>query len=60
MLYENTPIYLIENTFISFGFSLMYPFIINILPTFIRMSAIHSSKKDKECLYMASKIIQII
>ena len=49
MLYENTPIYLIENTFISFGFSLMYPFIINILPTFIRMSAIHSSKKDKEC-----------
>ena len=59
-IYENTQIYLIENTFISFGFSLMYPFIINILPTFIRMSAIHSSKKDKECLYKASKIIQII
>ena len=26
-IYENTQIYLIENTFISFGFSFMYPFI---------------------------------
>ena len=59
-VYENTQIYLIENTFISFGFSLMYPFIINIFPTVIRMKAIHSSKKNKECLYNTSKIIQLL
>ena len=34
--YENTQIYLIENTFISFGFSMVYPFIINIIPACLR------------------------
>ena len=59
-IYENTQIYLIENTFISFGFSLFYPFIINILPTIFRMSAIHSSDKDQEYLYKVSQTIQVI
>ena len=59
-IYENTQIYLIENTFISFGFSLAYPFIINIFPTMFRMSSIHSLKKDKACSYKFSQIIQII
>ena len=59
-IYENTQIYLIENTFISFAFSLFYPFIINIFPTMIRMCSIHSFKKDKQCFYKLSQIIQII
>ena len=59
-IYENTQIYLIENTFISFGFSLFYPFIINILPTIFRMNSIHSSNKDQEYLYKFSQIIQVI
>ena len=29
-IYKNTQVYLIENTFISLGFSLFYPFIIKI------------------------------
>ena len=59
-IYKNTQIYLIENTFISFGISLFYPFIINIFPTIIRMSAIHSENKDQECIYKISQIIQVI
>ena len=59
-VYKNTQVYLIENTFISFGFSLFYPFIINIFPTFIRSCSIHSSDKNQECLYKFSQIIQMI
>jgi len=59
-IYENTQIYLIENTFISFGFSLFYPFIINIIPTIIRMGSIHSSKKNQNYCYRVSQIVQLI
>ena len=59
-VYKNTQVYLIENTFISFGFSLVYPFFINILPTLIRMSSIHDKNKSKEYLYKISQIIQIV
>ena len=59
-IYKNTQIYLIENTFISFGFSLVYPFIINILPTIIRMCSINSTDKNQEYFYKFSNIIQIL
>ena len=59
-VYKNTQIYLIENTFISFGFSLFYPFIINIIPTIIRMSSIHSTKKNQNYCYRVSQIVQLI
>ena len=59
-IYQNTQVYLIENTFISFGFSLFYPFIINIFPMIIRMCSIHSSNKNQECFYKLSQIIQLI
>ena len=59
-VYKNTQVYLIENTFISFGFSLSYPFIINIFPSMMRMISLHSDNKDQDFLYKLSKIIQII
>ena len=59
-IYINTQICLIENTCISFAFSLIYPFIINLLPMIFRIKAIHSSKKDQGYLYKISQIIQII
>ena len=59
-IYRNTQTYLIKNTFISFGFSLFYPFIINIFPTMIRMYSIHSSDKNQDYFYKVSQIIQII
>ena len=59
-IYENTQVYLIENTFISFAFSLFYPFIINLFPMMIRMSSIHSKSKDQDCIYKVSQIFQLI
>ena len=59
-IYENTQIYLIKNTFISFAFSLLYPFIINIFPTLIRNCSIHSKRKDQEYCYKVSQLLQII
>ena len=59
-VYKNTQIYLMVNTFISFGFSLFYPFIINILPTIIIMCSLHSKNKDQRCLYIVSQILQLL
>ena len=59
-IYENTQIYLIENTFISFAISLFYPFIINILPMIIRRYSIKSSNKKLKYLYKVSQILQLI
>ena len=59
-IYENTQLYLIKNTLISFGFSLFYPFVINIIPMMFRMFAIHSPNKNKDVLYKVSRIIQVI
>ena len=59
-IFQNTQIYLIENTFISFALSLFYPFIINIFPIMIRMASIHSKNKDQQYLYKFSQIIQLI
>jgi hypothetical protein len=59
-IYKNTQTYLIINTFISFGFSLFYPIIINIFPAMIRMCAINSSNKDQKYCYRISQILQLI
>ena len=58
--YENTQIYLIENTFIAFAISLFYPFIWNIFPSVIRLSSLDDKNPNKECLYSFSKILQLV
>ena len=59
-IYNNTQIYLIENTFISFGIALFYPFIINIIPMIMRNCSINSSNKNQRYLYKISQILQLI
>ena len=59
-IFKNSQIYLIENTVISFGFSLFYPFVINIFPTSLRGCALHSSSREQKCLYKISQVIQIL
>ena len=59
-IYENTQIYLIESTFISFGFSLLYPFIINIFPSIFRVCSLDEKAKNKSCLYSTSKVLQLL
>ena len=55
-IYENSQNHLIKDTFISFGLSFVYPFIINIFPVCFRFPAL---KNKKKCLYNLSKLLQI-
>ena len=57
-VYRNTQSHLISNTLLSFVLSLLYPFVLNIIPMIMRMPALRS--KENELLYKLSKIIQII
>ena len=53
-VYKNTQIILITDTLLSFGLSMLYPFVIYLIPGIIRIPTLRSSSKDKECLYKAS------
>ena len=57
-VFKNTQIYLIKDTLISFGLSLIYPFILNLFPGILRISSL--KKKNKEFLYIISKFMQMI
>ena len=46
-IYNNTQATLIINSVISFSFSLIYPFIINIIPTILRYDALKIRKNKK-------------
>ena len=64
-VYQNTQVYLIENTFISFGISLVYPFFINIIPSVLRMYSLDKKNKNlkinkESCLYSTSKVMQFL
>ena len=58
-IYSNTQIHLIKDTMISFFLSLLYPFIINLLPGLFRIPALSKAKKKRICMYKFSKILQI-
>ena len=56
-IYQNTQIYVFKNTFISFGISIVFPIIYNLVPC---CSRIYSLKNEKECIYKISKILQLM
>ena len=60
VVYQNTQMFVFKNTLISFAMSFIYPLIINIFPGIFRISAINSEKKSEECIYNASKILQLL
>ena len=57
-VYQNTQKYLIKNVLISFGFSLLFPFPINIIPGIFRIYSLKSH--DRECIYKFSNIMNNI
>ena len=57
-VFQNTQIFLIINTFISFSISLVYPFFINLLPVFLRSFSL--SQSNRKCFFQINKFIQII
>ena len=57
-VFKNTQIYLIKDSLFSFFLSFIYPVILNLLPGIFRIPALRI--KNKKCLYLTSKIIQLI
>ena len=55
-IYKNTQIYLIKNVLISISISLIYPFIICLIPGIFRISSL---KIAGECFYKISQILQL-
>ena len=58
-IYINTQFHLLKDTLVSFGLSLLYPFVLCLLPGFFRIPALSSPKKKREYLYRFSKFIQM-
>ena len=58
-VYQHTQLYLIKDTVISFGLSLIYPFGYYLMPGIFRIPSLRSETKNKECLYKISKLLQI-
>ena len=56
-VYSNTQTILLKDTFISFVFSLLYPFLIYLLPSCLRFIALKNENKNEECLYIISTYI---
>ena len=54
-VYTNTQIILIKDSLISFGFSMLYPFFINIIPGIFRIPALRA--KNKKCIYKISQLL---
>ena len=59
-VYINTQTILIDDTLLSFGLSMIYPFGLNFLPGIFRITSLRAEKKDKECLYKISTLFSII
>jgi hypothetical protein len=62
-IYRNTQYHLLKDTLMGFGLSLIYPFVIYLLPGIFRilsLSVDKNKKKKKECLYKFSCILQKI
>ena len=57
-VYINTQIILLKDTFLSFGFSLLYPFILNLIPGLFRIPSLKYN--NSPFLYNISKIISQI
>ena len=59
-VYTNTQIILIEDSLMSFGVSMLYPFGINLMPGIFRIPALRAKKQDKECYYKISQLLSLI
>ena len=58
VIYKNTQIHLLKEVLMSFGLSLLIPFILYLLPGFFRIPALSSKKSKREYLYNISMLLQ--
>ena len=58
IIYKNTQYHLLKDTLISLGISLIYQFVIYLLPGFFRIPFLSNPKKRRKCMYSFSKLLQ--
>ena len=58
VIYNNTQIHLLKDTLMSFGLSLIIPFLFYLLPGFFRIPSLSNTKKKRQYLYNFSKFLQ--
>ena len=56
-VYQNTQLFLFENTLLSFVINIFYSFLFNFIPCVLR---IHSFQRKSEYVYNLSKFIQLL
>ena len=59
-VYQNAQVYLIINTFISIGISLIYIILFNLLPSLFRNISLKNESSRNIIFYKISKIIQLM
>ena len=60
VIYRKTQIHLLKDTLMSFGLSLIIPFLYYLLPGMFRVPSLSNAKNKRECLYNFSKFVQSI
>ena len=61
MIFQKTQIYVIQNTFISFGISMLVPFILYLIPAFVKKKAMKGDgSQGGYCLYILATILQVL
>ena len=56
VIYKNTQIHLLKDTLMSFGLSLIAPFLFYLLPGMFRIPSLYNRKR--KCLYDISRVLQ--
>ena len=59
VIYRNTQIHLLKDTLMSFGLSLLIPFVIYLFPGVFRIPSLSNAKKKRQYLYNFSKFLQL-
>jgi len=59
-VYQNSQVFVIKNTFISFSLGLLYPFFIYLIPGIFRLYSLNSKKNKREWSYKFSKFLQFL
>ena len=60
IVYTNTQIILIKDTLVSYALSMVYPFLLNLLPGFFRIPALKAEQGKREYMYKISQVVAFI
>ena len=59
-VYQNSQVFVIKNTFISFIIGLIYPCFTNLFPGIFRLFSLNSKKGKRVCIYKFSQFLQFL